>query len=233
MTQINQATPTQPHFHQPAATLGPAELQKSSLPPLPLLASTHFCMEILLRSSVLDLRSLTEVLAFDPCALLRLFAQTGKEYPQEDRPERLEECIIALGSTGLLRALHYAPSTWEQQARLSAFADHGVAVGRCAQTLAAPLGLCQQTAWTLGLLHAVGHLPRDLGWAIPPGLERNTAAVTAHLAEQHRLSFTLTQALVLIGESNHHEGGQEFIWPALIRAAHDVAEGEHRRCPFD
>ena len=187
---------------------------------LPLLASTHFCMEVLLRGAVLDLRSASEVLTFDPCALLRLYALAAEEFPSyEDRPRHLDECIIAIGKSGLARALYGAPSTWEQQARLSAFAEHGVHIARCAQIAAATLGLCEETAYVVGLLHAIGTLPAEIGWMPTPLSRQQAIETTALIARLYQLPPLLGQALRKVAEGN-----ESSVWTALIEAAHQLAD---------
>ncbi len=187
-----------------------------SWPPFPLLASTQFCMEVLLRGSVLDLQSACEVLTFDPCALLRIFAATAQEFANpEDRPERLDECIVALGTNGLVRALQHTASTWQQQTRLSAFAEHGVALGRRAQTAAAALGLCPETAYLLGLLHEIGKIPVELGWIGPPATVAESFARTAWLTVRYKLPPDLRRA-ILCAQDTHHPSS----WSVLLQAAY-------------
>ncbi len=187
---------------------------------LPLLASTQFCMEILLRGPVLDLASVMEVLRFDPCALLRLFAAVHEEGNfSEDRPERLEECIIALGSAGLIRALHHAPSTWQQQARLNSFAEHGAAIGTYARQLAAAAAICDETAFNAGLLHAIGTLPAELARCAWPGEPADECRLTEQIADRYQLPDPLRQALLSFHTSQPGE-----LWPALLQAAHELAE---------
>ena len=191
-----------------------------SWPPFPLLASTQFCMEVLLRGSVLDLQSVCEVLTFDPCALLRIFAATAQEFANpEDRPERLDECIVALGTNGMVRALQHTASTWQQQTRLSAFAEHGVALGRRAQTAAAALGLCSETAYLLGLLHEIGKLPVELGWIDPAATVAESFARTAWLTVRYRLPPGLRQAILCAQNT-----GSPSSWSVLLQAAYYTGE---------
>ncbi len=194
--------------------------QHGRLLALPLLASTHFCMDVLLRGSVLDLGSVTEVLAFDPCALLRLYVLVAREFPNADeRPQRLDECIIALGKAGLAQTLYPAPCTWQQQARLSAFAEHGVTVARCAQIAATTLGLCDQTAYVVGLLHDIGTLPAILGWTSAALSPEDIVHLTDTIAHTYQLPPALHRALLQIAA-----GDESSVWSALIEAAHQLAD---------
>ena len=208
-------------------TAANAEIQTQPMPSgnqlaaLPLLASTHFCMEVLLRGAVLDLRSVSEVLTFDPCALLRLYALVTEEFPAwEDRPQHLDECIIALGKTGLARMLYAVPGTWAQQARLSAFAEHGVAIARCASIAAATLGLCEETAYVVGLLHAVGTLPGELGWTAAPLSPEEVVQITSAIARLYGLPPLIALALRKVAA-----GVEPSVWGSLLEAAHQLADG--------
>lgn len=186
-----------------------------SWPAFPMLASTQFCMEILLRGSILDLQSIREVLTFDPCALLRIFAATAQEFANpEDRPQRLDECIVGLGTVGLMRALHYTASTWEQQAHLGAFAERGVSLGRRAQSAAAALNLCPETAYLLGLLHEIGRLPAELGWIEPAASVAEDSAMTAWLMVRYKLPPDLQKAIFCVQDVH-----QPSSWSILLQAA--------------
>ena len=197
---------------------GPRPEQPHRWPPFPLLASTQFCMEILLRGSVLDLKSVREVLSFDPCALLRIFAVTAEEYADpESRPQRLDECIVALGTRGLVYALRHTASTWQHQARLSAFAERGVTLGQRAQAAAAALGLCPETAYLLGVLHEVGRLPAELGWIEPAATATESFAMTAWLTVRYKLPPDLQKAILCVQDIH-----QPSAWSVLLRAAHYV-----------
>ena len=197
--------------------------------PFPLLASTHFCMEVLLQGSVLDLRSVHEVVSVDPGAVLRLFAAaieetaSSEDCPErlQDCPERLQDCIIALGRAGLIRALRYTPSTWHQQALLSAFADHAVRVGRCAQIAAQAVGLCEETAYLVGLLHDIGSLPAQLAWSTPLQTASWSAGPIAYVAEAYHLPLFLRGALASL-DSEAEPG----LWRTLLLAAHEMAASD-------
>ena len=193
------------------------------LPLFPLLASTQFCMDVLLRGAVLDLSSVVEVLHVDPCALLRILAGVAEEVPNTTEwPYRLQDCIAMLGRTGLVRALTPVASSWAQQSRLSAFAEHGVAIGRAAQVAAQGLGVCPESAYLCGLLHEIGDLPAQLGWL---GRDFKCAPCEAVdlLAMQYHLPVTLRYDLLSLHAS---EAGA--LWPQIIMAAHELTGTVHK-----
>lgn len=173
---------------------------------LPLLASTHFCLDVLLQGSLLDLESVVEIIAFDPCACTRVLGAAEKLSASADERWGLKECVIALGRAGLVHTLAYEACTWHEQTRLHAFASDAVSVGRAAQALAPALSLHPQEAYTVGLLHAMDRLPAVLndGIATP---SRPHYAFTGWLGE----------ALAAL-----HPFASPPLWYHLVLAAHQV-----------
>lgn len=190
---------------------------------LPVLASTSFCMDVLLQGSVLDLASLREVLTFDPCALLRLFQQAAWSSPDsQDGPQTLDECIVQLGALGLRRALTPSASSWQEQARLQAFAEHSTAVGRAAQILAGALSLCEETAFLTGAFHELGSLGLVLD-ANASSLQSTTLKKAEDLCTLYRLPAPLREAILAV-----HHTEPAFPWGFVLQAAHELAEADAR-----
>lgn len=184
---------------------------------LPILASTQFCMEILLRGDVLDLRSLIEVVAFDPCLMLRLSLLAAQD---QTRPWRsVDELIISLGSAGLRAALYVTPSTWHQQAQLQRFAEHAVTIAQHSSIAAAALSLCEQQAFVLGLFHEIGYLCSAVGWTDAPEEKTEAAFLADCVAEAFFLPPDLKAALHAV-----HLQDETQPWVLLVHAAHELAE---------
>ena len=79
-----------------ASTSG--EWQRTFLPDptlCPVLASTQLCLQLLMQDGAPELRSIMELLGRDPGAVLRTFAAAAEECSDlQDRPERLQDCIV-------------------------------------------------------------------------------------------------------------------------------------------
>ncbi len=193
--------------------------------PFPVLASTHLCLDLLVQGSTLDLRMVSELLGRDPGAVLRLFALIAEEFPDpHSRPERIEDCIASVQSSDLLHALCTPPSVREEQMRLIGFAHHGFTVAGYARAVATSLGLCEDRAYLVGLLHALDTLPSALGRFDLIG-DTDTADTSARIASaisaRHHLPPLLSQALLSI-----HRRDTASVWMAILDAAHDLAERE-------
>lgn len=186
-----------------------------SWPLVPLLASTHFCLEVLLRGAVLDLQSTREVLICDPCALLRLFALAAEQLPSgTDAPQHLDDCIVALGRAGLRRMLAPSQSTWSQQSELNSLAELGSRLGRSAQSLAPAFALWAETAHLLGLLHNASEIPVIMGWCPPAASPAEASFLTARLARQYAVPAPLQRAMLDLAIDS-----QASVWIPLMKAA--------------
>ena len=179
----------------------------------PVLASTHLCVDLLLQTNAFALRTLTELLSRDPGAVLRLFALVAHECPKpEDRPERLEDCIAIVQSEDLLKTLCDPLSSRQEQALCAPIAQHGFTIACFARMVASSLGLEEERAFLIGLLHAIGTLPVSGDSRIDP------AGHALALARRHQLPSFLCQALPAV-----HRKDPGSVWTAMVDAAHDLA----------
>lgn len=192
--------------------------------PFPVLASTHLCMELFSQQSAVDLRATAELLRRDPGAVLRTFAAIADEiHNPHARPERLEDCIASLGTSRLLRALGAPSCSWEEQARLAAFARHALTIARLCRLAASSLGVCQERAYLVGLLHSVGSLPIELGRTLPSTVDENEATALS-IVRQHHLPAALRHALETV-----YRNDPGSLWVALIQAAHELSSTRQAR----
>ncbi len=193
------------------------QIGHSTLPkPLPLLASTHFCMDVLLRGSVLDLRSASEVLLFDPVAPLRIFAQAMQEFPEErDRPAGFEESVMAIGMDGLRRALHPVSSSWRQQSFLNGRAEHAVTVALHCRTLAEASGPRVETAYFIGLWHELSEVYAALQSEAFDAPHAQTGVAGAF--ELGFLPYPLREAFTSFSSID-----EPCVWKALVQSAHGL-----------
>ncbi len=185
----------------------------------PVLSSTQLCLELMMGGPALDLRATVDLVSRDPVAVLRIFSAVAREFPEtHNRPERLEECIVSLTSEDLLAALCQPPSPRSEQGALVAFARHSTTIAHFACVAAASLGLAEERAYLVGLLHAIGTLPAELGRAPMPVRAEELFQLGAAIARHHHVPAELRKAL----EAVHREDPRS-LWVALIQAAHDLA----------
>lgn len=187
---------------------------------LPVLSSTQFCFELMVHGGPLDLRAAVSLFGRDPVAVLRLFALVAREYPNpNDRPERLEDCVVSLASEDLLEGLHSPPSLRREQAAMILFARHAHAIAGGAAVAAASLGLPRDQAFLVGLLHAVGSLPGEVGRSDMPFRRESTITCLKAISECFKLPSSLHSALEAV-----HRADASSVWMALVEAAHDLEE---------
>lgn len=191
----------------------------------PVLPSTLLCLQMLLTQPCLDLRAATNLLRRDPGAVLRLYALVAEECPDcADRPERLEDCIASVGISELARALQTGSegaaedAAHRHHAQLMHFAQHALAIAEYAEMVAASLALCEDRAYLVGLLHALGGLPArlELGTQQDGGLD--AVAVARHWTQSHSVPSGLCHAIDEV-----HRELPDSVWVAMVRAAHDLA----------
>ena len=208
--------------NSPASSPHPAPdaLPALHLANLPVLSGTQFCFELMVHGGTLDLRSAVALFGRDPVAVLRLFALVAREYPDPaDRPERLEDCVVSLDGDDLLEGLYSPPSLRREQAKMILFARHAQAIAQGAANAAASLGLNRERAFLVGLLHAVGTLPAELGRSSNAFDMAATIACLTSICEYFKIPPPLRLALEAV-----HRRDPGSIWMALIEAAHDLEE---------
>ena len=190
--------------------------------PFPVLASTHLCLELLLERRSCELQSISALLSRDPGAVLRLFTRIAEEFPEPGtRPERLEDCVASLQTEDLRAVLYIPASLRSEQKRLIPFAQHGFTIARFARAVASSLGLFQELAFQVGLLHAIGTLPAALGRTIQDHASEDAGETTLAVARRYHLPPPLREALLAV-----HRRESRSVWAATMYAAHDLA-AEH------
>lgn len=210
---------------QQAVTVWPAMAEaaepRATMPLVPVLPSTLLGLELLSLRPAFDLRAAARVVRDDPGAVLAVFAASARESTNTAPSMRLENCLATLSRDRLLHAL--AGVRGVQHPRFSIFLHHAAAVSRNAVAAAAALGLPEEPAQLLGLLHELGGLPRLLGWSSWPA---DAVTCCDRLALSHGLPSSLRQAL---GEVHRQQSGS--VWVAVIRAAHELLQDIHNSDP--
>ena len=198
-------------------------LESELLAPFPVLSSTQFCLEVMAEGRALDVGKAVALLGKDPGAVLRLYAAVAREYPNtEDRPERLEDCLVSLSSDDLLDLIRYPPSLRSERAALTTFAQHGAEIAHYALAAASALRFGEDQAYLAGLFHSLGELPRALGRVPPLEDKESCLSLCSAIARGHQLPAKLHGVLEAIHRTQH-SSQQSSIWIAIIRAAHDLS----------
>ena len=134
------------------------------LPQIPAMAATTLQLELLLQEPLVDLKIVSEVILSDPGATLQILRLIGEEYTnEEDRPTRIEDCLVSLNSTcwyegmrkqGVFQSGRLV-AEWQRCRRV---AESARELAQCAE------GVSPDEAHIVGLLHRLGEFPRLLGW---------------------------------------------------------------------
>lgn len=134
------------------------------LPSLPIMATTRLQLDLLMNDSVIDLKCVAEVVLADAGATLQILRLVGEDFPNEDeRPKRIEDCIVSLSFDRCYRSIcgsgssHSGPhvAEWQRCRRLA----------ECTRELARSLeGFPPEEAYLVGLLYRLGTFPQLLGW---------------------------------------------------------------------
>lgn len=177
-----------------------------------------------MRSAVIDLRAITEVILGDAGATLQLLRVIGEEFGYEEhRPTRIGHCIASLNHERWYDAVcgsvidrHHTPvsDAWQQFLR-------------CAQrTRQVALRLDEfsaEEAYLVGLLHQMGKLPQLLGWEpVATYSCADEKAVGLMLAQYWRLPLYLIEAM-----RQQQEGQAGLRWNVLLRTAQWEAQQAH------
>jgi len=169
--------------------------QPQSYPCLPVLFSTRLRLELLLRETPVDLRAITDIVLADVGATLQILRIVGEEYVcLEDRPCRIEHCIVSLGVERcyeLICSSNICYDGW--------YVDEWQFCRRIAENareLAKTLDVFSpEEAYLVGLLHRIGSFPHRLGWTMDGFTSRGDQSVGVTLANDWHLPHFLASAL--------------------------------------
>lgn len=135
------------------------------LPPIPTMAATTLQLELLLHNPLLDLRTISGVILSDVGATLQILRLIGEEFCNEqERPTRMEDCIVSLQSDCWYEAIRKQSASlnvrvvneWQRCRRR----------GEYARELASCFAdVSPHEAYVVGLLHRLGEFPHLLGWS--------------------------------------------------------------------
>jgi c-di-GMP-related signal transduction protein len=146
--------------------LSPVHAFRDPLPSLPIMTTTRLQLELLLGDSVVDLKGVTEVILGDAGATLQILRLIGEEYPnEEDRPRRIEDCIVSLSMARCYQTI--CASNCGHAGSYVAEWQHCRRIAECARELARGMeDFPPEEAYLVGLLYRLGRFPQLLGWEI-------------------------------------------------------------------
>ncbi len=209
-----------------------------ALPQMPILAATRLQLELLLLERSVDLKDMAEIILADAGATLQVLRLIGEEYPSEDdRPTRIEDCIVSLNRERWYQVVCDAGTS--HSAPLLAEWQYCRRIAECARELARGMdGFQPEEAYLVGLLFRMGRFPRLLGWR-PVGDLARVNAGDVHFGEDHAVSLMLAEywqlpAYLLAAlreqvpapQPNDSTAG----WAAILQAAQELAERAQASC---
>jgi hypothetical protein len=184
------------------------------LPDVPAMTGTRLQLELLLQEATIDLSAVSAAILADAGATLQILRLIGEEFPEEEgRPTRMEDCLVSLTMERIYQAV--CASRIPQDSRVMTEWQRCRRVAESARELARCVdGFCPDEAYMVGLLHAVGRLPRLLGWRMGAGEPQEVGVM---LAESWRLPEFVVEA---IRERRAGVGAQ---WSGMLAMAERMA----------
>lgn len=189
------------------------------LPSLPILCATRLRLDLLLNDSVIDLKAVSEVVLADAGATLQILRLIGEEFPnEEDRPQRIEDCIVSLSVDRVYQTVcasekpHSGPHVveWQRCRRLA----------ECARELASAFeGFSPEEAYLVGLLCRLGKFPHLLGWKGDSSVSSESDALGVMLASHWNLPRFVLSA---IQEQHELEGAPK--WKNILNLADQLIQ---------
>lgn len=204
----------------PGATATLAELSLTDpLPSLPVMIATRLQLELLLNDPVIDLGAVTEVILGDAGATLQILRLIGEEYKNaEDRPNRMEDCIVSLSMGRCYQVVCGAGSS--RSGSYIAELQHCRRIAECARELARSLvGFSPEEAYLVGLLSGLGKFPYLLGWKLDDSPSMEHEALGVMLACHWNLPEYLLSAI-----TEKQEEASSPRWEMILLLAGEMAE---------
>lgn len=210
----------QAEFPSVGVSCSPVSLPASDpLPSLPIMCATRLQLELLLKDSVIDLKSVTDVVLTDAGATLQILRLIGEEFPSEDdRPTRIEDCIVSLSLARCYQAIcaSKGPNSGPHVAEW----QHCRRLAECARELARTLdGFVPEEAYLAGLLCRLGRFPHLLGWKHESSLPAESDSLGVMLACHWNLPSCVVSA---IRDQQESEGSSK--WKGILTLAHQLTE---------
>lgn len=197
----------------------PSTSVRDPFPSLPIMAGTRLQLDLLLNDSVIDLKGVAAVILSDAGATLQVLRLIGEEFPNEDdRPKRLEDCIVSLSLARCYQTVCAAPTPnngphvaeWQRCRRIA----------ECARDLAADLdSISPDEAYLAGLLSRLGNVPHLLGWKDDDSLSSESKALGVMLAYHWNLPH-----YVLVAIQEQHKSDNSSKWRDILLQARQLVD---------
>jgi len=212
---LNDALFVPPSFVSASAALSFSD----PLPSLPIMLTTRLQLELLLNDSVIDLSAVTEVILGDAGATLQILRLIGEEYKNvEDRPNRMEDCIVSLSMGRCYQVVCGAECS--RSGSYIAEWQHCRRIAECARELAKNLGgFSPEEAYLVGLLCRLGKFPHLLGWQLTDSPAGEHEALGVMLACHWNLPDYLLSAI-----KEQQEESAAPRWKMILLLADQLAE---------
>lgn len=210
-----------------------------ALPQMPILAATRLQLELLLQERSIDLKATADIILADAGATLQVLRLIGEEYPgEDDRPTRIEDCIVSLNRERWYEVVCAAGTS--HSAPLLAEWQHCRRIAECARELARCMdGFQPEEAYLVGLLFRMGRFPRLLGWRPVGDLTRVNVA-DGHFGEDHAVSLMLAEywhlpayllsALREQASADQPDRDSVAGWAGVLQVAEELAERAQASC---
>lgn len=192
-----------------------------TLPPVPISLATRLRLEMLvMRSSVLNLREITDAILRDAGATLQLMRVADEEYQgDEGRPTRIEHCIALMNHERWYEAVCSSVIGSQERHILDAWKQFRRKAHYTREAAMRVDGFCPEEAYLVGLLHQIGKIPHLLGW---------TKRSRYTEAEECELGILLAQSYsaprYLIEALHEQQQGKDSRWSMLLRSAQQDSE---------
>ena len=199
------------------------------LPAVPVLPRTLLQLDLIVGEPCVDLGQMSQLVLGDLGATLQILRLAGREYGNtEDRPNRIEDCIMDLGLEACLKAVSARMATDDSPHHaIAKFWDHSREIAQQSRLLAEEMPrVNHEEAYLAGLLHAIGLLPKLLGWGESDAADSSLAGL--RLATRWALPRSVTEFFREI-----HFSGYPIRWSGIVRKAHQCANRSSCHCPFE
>ena len=169
-----------------------------------------------MRSSVMNLREITDTILRDVGATLQLLRVVGEEYRDgECRPTRIEHCIASLNRERWYDTVCAAVIDSHDKEVSAAWSLFSCNAHHTRQVALRIEGFSPEEAYLVGLLHQIGKLPQLLGW---------TCESTYTIAEERAVGMLLAQhwrapGYLIEAMRQQSEGSLSSRWSFLLHSA--------------
>jgi hypothetical protein len=190
---------------------------------------TVLLLDLEAQERCLDLRRVSQLVLGDLGATVQILQMAERECGNDDRPNRIEDCISDLGVYSCLEAVsHRTVAGDRRHSAVAAMWAHSREIAQHSRLIAEDTpDINPDKAHLVGLLHAIGLLPSVLGWDV-----REMDAADGAL-EGYKMAKRLSlPGFVLEFFSEMLQGGSEGRWSEIMQLAHRRAAHSSIHCPF-